>query len=241
MVNSYTPSFIRASILSLLFLTLYGGFTTCVEAQNSGKPPRTLSLGVANVNAVGTFGRQMPNQIWGFSGNYSWASHKLPFKVGFDLGFTNWGKEYWEDWYYQGENPTWAEYRLGSHLVTLGIALRYEPTVSSRFLPYGELTTGVGIFGTYIHITDPDLNSSCPKALEIIELENDNAGYARIGAGLMLPFGYDPELGKRQAYLDFGVLYHFGGNASYMTPGSVESSRSRTDMILLRLMVGLYI
>lgn len=141
----------------------------------------------------------------------------LPFSVGIELGFGNYGHQSTPQQYtFSDGTVTETNVNVSNNIVNAGLSGNYFIRPGKKVNPYIHTRVGWSWFTTKLYIEDPADEFSChPIESEI--LSNDNTYFVSGGAGLRLDFStLFRKMEPQRFSFDFSVRTVRGGTVQYM-------------------------
>lgn len=213
-------------------------------------PQKGLCLGLFDVGAsfdvaspLGEFKDNVDRNGFGFSGMCLFNPVPLlPLKLGFELGYINYGSEERKEPFSYTIPDVTVKVRRDNNIFLGHILLRVQQDVGI-VSPYLDGLFGLNYLWTATKIREVEYFK------EIVSSKNfDDAALSYgIGGGLMFKV-YDAGISAvnlMQIYVDLKIRYLFGGEAEYLKEGAIsidenakvhyDVSKSKTDLMLFQL------
>ncbi len=233
-MKKYLPLFLSVFVLSVLF-------STSINAQSAGL---NFTLGFPS----GDFKDNVKRT--GIGGNLEgllWMQSSVPFGIGLNLGFYNYGSETRREPFSLTVPDVTVDVDRSNNIVNFHLLFRIT-TNNTKARPYLDLLFG----GAYIFTETKIYSRSNSEEVAGSTNFDDFAWSYGIGGGIMyklmnLP-GNNAE-GYNPLYLDFKVRYIYGTEAEYLKQGSVtvqngkvyyNTIKSKTDLLTVGIGVIMY-
>ncbi|MCP5052534.1 MAG: outer membrane beta-barrel protein [bacterium] len=196
----------------------------------------------------GELDANIDNTVLGVGVTFGVNLGKSPFMLGVDLGVLNYGNDKHLDYLYG--DPDFAFRVKHSYNILQGLAfLRIQPFKHGTVSPYIDGLLGVNYLWTETSIGD---DHGYDEEEVVIETNYEDTALAYgIGGGLMIRLGKTNKKRtahrKKNVFIDLRFRYLFGGNAEYLTRGSILAdeegvvylvSESRSDLFTFQVGVG---
>jgi hypothetical protein len=183
----------------------------------------------------------------GFGFDFIYQPKSLPFGIGASLGFIFYGYESYRDYFYSGPYSFPVDVSTTNGIFTGHFMIRYQSR-QGNFRPYFE-----GLIGFNYLTTDTKIDESGwgDYGIDIHNFDDMSLSYGA-GAGILWHLSGNPPNPNQSAsgaklweiLLDIKLRYLFGGEAEYLTKGSIYEENdqwyydvrsSKTDMLTLNI------
>lgn len=213
-----------------IFLTAFCAIVNAVQAQPRFQTTFSFSMGFPQ----GEFGDNVDNIGLGLNAGFNYRIGHSPVLIGASFGFLQYGSVSRSAPLSPDIPELIVDVNTSNNILAAHFVVRYEfGRYESRIRPYAEGLAGIHYLWTQTSIDDSDDEISSTNF-------DDSAGSFGAGGGLLIGL-HRTEVGYFRFDLDLGVRLLNGGDASYLTEGSIIRENGTVTYVVTKSSTNLFI